>query len=82
MDFYTTIAHLVTFDFSTNLILKGWIFTFSNDDVINSLSLIDVEEPTFPIISVEFKNFVALYLRFEFSLVIDQNFTKMENKLV
>lgn len=57
------------FEFSIELVLKGRSLSFSLDDVVNLLSLLDVKDPSLPIIPFEFYNLVDAYLNYEYILV-------------
>lgn len=69
-------------EFSTNLILKGETYKFSKDHIVRLLSLLDVKEPSFPIIPFKFKNLTFAFFRTELSLVVEHDILKIVYQLV
>lgn len=55
-DFYATLSPINPTKFSTTLVLIVWTVTLSRDDVLRILSLFNVEDSFFPIITLYLKN--------------------------
>lgn len=82
MEFYASLPSIVSSDFSTNIVLKRHWCTFSWDDIVELLSLSNVKDTSFLIISFKFENLTKNYLHNKFSLVNECNLIDMENQLV
>lgn len=73
MKFYVALHHVSSIIFFTLFVLRGNRVTFVIDDIISLFYLLDVEFPSFPIISFEFENIASTYFPNEFNFVNDYN---------